>query len=30
MAVDGRELTLVGDALLGDVARALREAGQIP
>jgi methionyl-tRNA formyltransferase len=30
MELDGRELTLVDEALLGEVARAYREAGKIP
>jgi methionyl-tRNA formyltransferase len=30
LEVDGRELTLVDDALLGGVAQAYRQAGQIP
>jgi methionyl-tRNA formyltransferase len=30
LSVDGRELTLVDDALLGELAHAYREAGRIP
>ncbi len=30
MAVDGRELTLVDETLLGEVAQAYRQSGRIP